>query len=366
MPSDGRRTRGEGSIYQRESDGRWIGVIDLGWVGGKRVRRTVSAKTLKELRPKFRALQAEIESGVISDQATVEQWLESWLRDIAGKKLRPSTLRTYDGYIRTWIKPHLGKKRLDKLRAEHIEALYDAMEEAGRTDATRRQVHAILHSSLKAAVQRRRIVANPADHVVPPSVGKGSHGFLTVEEARKVLACLDHEDVSASRWACALLAGLRQGEALGLTWEHVDLERGVIHVRQAAQRIKGQGIQVVGLKSSTAARDVPMVPPVLEALRAEPSREGYVWGGDKPTDPRRDWAAWKDLLALAGVPPRPLHAARATTGSLLMAAGVSDILIKEILGHSQVITTQRHYLHGDSRLHREAMDAMTRLLELED
>ena len=41
-----RRVRGEGSVSQRSSDGLWVGTVDLGWAGGKRVRKSVSAKTL--------------------------------------------------------------------------------------------------------------------------------------------------------------------------------------------------------------------------------------------------------------------------------------------------------------------------------
>lgn len=360
--AEGRRTRGEGSIYQRDSDGRWIGVVDLGWVGGRRVRRTVSAKSLKELRPKFKALKLQIEQGVLPDEATVEQWTGHWMEHVASKTLRASTLRTYQGYIDRWILPHLGKRRLDRLRPDHIRALYAEMEKAGRSDATRRQVHAILRRALVVAERDGRIATNPAAKVEPPPVGKGSHGKFTLEEARLILAQLDQPGVSASRWACALLAGLRQGEALGLTWEQVDLDQGLLFIEQAVQRIPKQGLQVVPLKSSTSRRAVPMVPPVLEALRAEPSREGYVWGGAKPTDPRADWQAWRDLLERAGVEPKPLHAARATTASLLMEAGVADKVIAEILGHSQVIITREKYLHGDASMHRAAMESLSRML----
>src|SRR5689334_20820141 len=91
-----RRVTGEGSIYQRSSDGRWVGVVSGGWVAGKRVRKTVTAATLKELKPKFKALHAEMDSGVADENMTVEAWMEKWLRDVAGEKNRPSTLRTYE------------------------------------------------------------------------------------------------------------------------------------------------------------------------------------------------------------------------------------------------------------------------------
>src|SRR5215471_12749638 len=100
-----RRHKGEGSIYQRASDGRWIGVVDLGWVGGKRVRKTVTALTLRDLRPKLKAMRERIDRGVITDDSTVEQWLTHWLDDIASKKVRDRTLAGYRGYVAQWLVP---------------------------------------------------------------------------------------------------------------------------------------------------------------------------------------------------------------------------------------------------------------------
>lgn len=357
-----RRLPQEGSIYQRKSDSRWVGVVDLGWVGGKRVRKTVTAATLKELRPKFKKLQAQVESGVADENMTVAEWLEKWLRDVAGEKNRPSTLRTYRMYVEKWINPHVGKHKLGKLRPDHVRSMLAAMREAKKSDATRRQVLAILRRALAVAENDSLIASNPASKVDAPPVGQGSHGKFTLEEARQILGVLDEDGVSASRWTCALLAGLRQGEALGLTWENVDLENRRIRVVQAVQQIKGEGRVVVPLKSQASYRSIPMVEPVYLALLAEKSREGYVWGGKEPTAPRADWQGWVDLLKLAGVEHKPLHAARATCGSLLLEARVPDKIIAEILGHSQVKITQDHYLHGDDRMHVEAMDRMGELL----
>lgn len=336
----------------------------MGWVAGKRLRKTVTAPTLKELRPKFKALKASIDDGVLPSDMTVEQWVQHWLEHEVDRKLRPLTARTYRHYAENWIIPHLGKRRLDKLRPDHVEALYAAMSDQGKSDATRRQVHAILRRSLVIAERQKRIPWNPAAKVDPPPVGKGSHGKFTLPEAKAILRVLDDPNVRATRWVCALLAGMRQGEALGLRWEDVDFDRNVIVVQRAIQQVPGKGLQVADLKSEKSYRAIPMVEPVRLALLAERQPGGFVWGvGEKPPAPRIDYGAWKRLLELAGVAHKPLHAARATTASLLMEAGVSDKVIAEILGHSQVTITRKHYLHGDDRMHRAAMDSLSNLLE---
>jgi integrase len=207
-----------------------------------------------------------------------------------------------------------------------------------------------------------RIVSNPADRIAPPPASKGSHGKFTLAEAKVLLHALDGR-ADAARWTCALLAGLRQGEALGLRWADVDLEHGVIRVERAAQRVVGTGIQLVPLKSDASRRLVPMVEPVRFAFAQIPERDGFVFGdGEHPLDSKDDWEAWRDLLVTVGLRHRPLHAARATTASLLAEAGVHAKIIAEIMGHASVTVTDRHYVHGDSVMHRDAMEAVAALM----
>lgn len=147
-----RRLRDEGSIYQRK-DGRWVGAIDLGMVNGKRVRKTVTAATKRELKPKFEALKQSIGSGVDDDDMTTGRWVAKWLDEVAAERNRPSTLRTYEMYANKWIVPQVGSVKLGKLRPDHIRGMMRAMDASGLSDASRRQVLAILRRALKVAVQ---------------------------------------------------------------------------------------------------------------------------------------------------------------------------------------------------------------------
>ena len=359
-----RRTKGEGSIYQRESDGRWFYQVDLGWIDGKRHRPTRSARTLAQLRPKIKALDKELEAGIRSDGSmTVEAWLNHWHKHIAPVTARKQrTLDGYRSYLDTWLIPHLGRHRLDRLNADHIRGLWAAME--GRSYGTKRQAHAILKRALTIAVDEGKILRNPADaKAAAPAPGeRGSHGKLTTPQARDVLRVLAHRDDRA-RWYAALMLGMRQGEALGLRWEDVDLERGYIRVRQSQTRIKGKGLVVGPLKTKKSRRDIPMhaIPGVWQAMRDLPGpRTGLVWG---PLDNKKGGRAWRAVLDAAGVPAVPLHAARATTASLLDEYGVSSNVIAEILGHSDNRVTERHYIHGDEQRNAEALGRIAGLIE---
>ncbi len=100
-----RRGRGEGSIYKR-SDGRWEGRIDLGWLDGKRRRKTVYGRTRQEVADKLIALGRERQQGTLATGPSVRlaAYLEQWLESVQAS-LRPGTHRTYVMYVRRHLIP---------------------------------------------------------------------------------------------------------------------------------------------------------------------------------------------------------------------------------------------------------------------
>lgn len=357
-----RRIAGEGSLYQRESDGRWVGVIDLGWVGGKRKRKTVYGRTKTEASNRMKEARKDIEQGVIPSDAKVSQWMKHWLDEIAAKRVRSKTLYVYRGYVRRWITPEIGAVRLDKLTAAHVRGMLRSMEDADLSPASRKQALAILQRALKVAVHEQRVVRNVAELVDRPKVTRRPHGALTRDETMAMLDLLaaygdDGEWAITSRFLAALLAGLRQGEALGLRWEDVALAEGRMHVRRSVQRLPGRGLVEQPVKSKDSVRVVPLMPPLALALtrHAEAGTVGYVWGGERPTDPRADWGTWKGLLWSARVADRPLHSARSTTANILHEARVPDRVIAAILGHADFEVTWSHYLSAEDRQVEAAM-----------
>src|SRR5689334_15867729 len=117
-----RRGHGEGSIYQRESDGRWCSTVDLGWVDGKRKRKVIYGKTRKEVAEKLKVMLRDQQQGlpVATERQTVAQYLATWLES-ARPKLRASTHTRYEQLIRRQIVPTIGMRQLAQLRPEEVE-----------------------------------------------------------------------------------------------------------------------------------------------------------------------------------------------------------------------------------------------------
>jgi integrase len=374
-----RRGNGEGSIYC-DSNGRWRGSVDLGYVNGKRARKYVTGRTRKEVAAQLRrAVDARDTGNLVIGHATLTlgEWLTFWVDSIASAKVRPSTLTTYRGYINNRIIPALGRHRLDRLQPEHLEAFYRASQDDGMAPASVLHMHRIISRALKIAHRRGRVGRNVATLVDAPSVDRAEIEPLSADEARRILLTAIGQRNSA-RWSVALSLGLRQGEALGLLWQDIDLDQRTLTVRRALQREAGGGLVLVPPKSRAGRRTMLLPAPLVAHLkehRAAQNRErlaaGEMWvDGDfvfatavgKPIDPRNDYRAWKLLLVDAEVRPARLHDARHTAATLLLMQGVAPRVAMQILGHSQISLTLGTYSHVVPELAEEAAAAMTRAL----
>lgn len=119
----GRRAHGEGSIFRRSSDGRWVAQLDLGIVNGKRKLVRRYAKSERLALGKLRQLHKEYEQQLLAvDTAdfTVGQYLELWLTDLLPGTVKPSTEASYADMTRRHLIPALGDIKLVKLSKDDV------------------------------------------------------------------------------------------------------------------------------------------------------------------------------------------------------------------------------------------------------
>jgi integrase len=366
-----RRPKGEGSISQR-SDGRWQASFVVE-VDGRKTRKYVYAPNRKSVQIKLKTAMRDRDRGaLVMRTVTVETWFDTWLKRQA-KKLKPQTLRSYKSKTDLYILPTLGRHRLTALNAGHIEAAYDRMRDAGLAEATIRQTHAILKKALSDAIKRDQLAISPMDKVEPPGTQKNARAQFNTDQARQVLRAAGDN----ARWWLALFYGMRQGEVLGLDWEHIDLERHTLTIAQTLQTDTDGHLFLGSPKTEKSQRTLPLVPLMEARLRLLWETEGrptsgllFHNGNGQPVQPKRDWKNWRNLIDTATVPPFAplpyiaLHAARNTAASLLETARVPDRLVMQILGQTQVQTTHGYQTADLDRI-GQAFGDVGRLLELE-
>lgn len=402
-----RRGSGEGSIY-RSADG-WRAAVVVGWtLDNKPQRKYLRGATRKEVAEKLAAAMKARDAGFLrSDRVpTVAEWLHHWLDVIAADRLRESTRAGYEGHLRRYLIPLLGRHRLDKLRPEHVDQAWAELAARGLAPATVRQSHRILSRALTVAVRRGHLSRNPCQLIDGPAVTRAEVPALTPTQARALVTSAA-QDRLASRWTVAVALGLRQGEALGLVWDDVDLDAGTLRVRRAIQRQQvrhgcaragqgwacgkrrgadcpqrhGGGLVVVEPKSARSHRSVAMPSELVAQLRARRTAQlqerlaaGTAWRGGAlgdlvwtqldggPIDHRADWQAWRELCDRAGVPRLRVHDARHTAATLLLVQGVPARVVMGVLGHSTIQLTLDTYSHVVPELAEQAAQAMSTAL----
>lgn len=372
-----RRSQGEGSVFRRK-DGKWRGVLDLGWIDGKRVRRWVYGETEREALAKLAELRDAQRRGQnpSARRCTLGQWLDEWLAAKQRQGTRATTLRGYEWLIRQHIRPALGNIRLDKLAATDIRRLVEQKTESGLSAQSVRLMHALIRSSLADAEREELVHRNVAKLVRPPSARREEVRVLAVEEARRLVGVIRGDRFEAL-WVCALTLGLRKGELLGLRWSDIDFGNSTLSIQRALQRAGGR-LVLVEPKTALSRRTVPVPPPTLAGLRAHRTRQnadrfqaGAAWqdsglvftthlGG--PLEPRNVNRAWYTVRSRAGLPGLRLHDLRHACASFLLAAGASPRTVMKTLGHSQIGLTMNTYTHVLPEIEREAIDAAAKAI----
>lgn len=389
-----RRQYGTGSVYQRASDGRWLGTIEHGFHrNGTRRRVTVSAKTEAEVKRRLRIRARELEEGrEADDRMTVKAWAEEWLR-ITERTARPNTQTMYRAAVK-WAVPVIGHKRLARLTPGDIRAVQSAVRNAGNNSTTARSYHSHVRKMLKAAVEEGHAVPSNVLAVITPRAAATDRGAIPLDHTRGILTVaggLPH----GSRWLAAFLQGMRQAECLGLTWEAVrddslavSWQLQALPYRKPGDRKSGfripdgyevrhleRALHLVRPKSKAGWRVIPLVPGMAETLArwrdtCPTSPHGLVWPGadGSPARKAEDSREWEALQCTAGVGHADGryytgHEARHTTATLLMELGIPESVRIAIMGHSSMAST-RGYEHVDLAAARAALAQVADRLEL--
>ena len=410
-----RKPNRRSSIYLSH-DGWWHGWVTVGTKDdGSPDRRHRKGRTEAEVTRKVQELERQRDTGRLPKAGaslTVARWLETWLTTVAARRVRRSTLdSTYAPKVRNRIIPGLGRHRLDRLTPEHLERFYSKLDAEGLAPATVLQIHRILSRALKVAVQRGYIARNVATLVDAPSAQPREVQPLTLDEAQRTIR-LAAGQRNGTRWSVALALGLRQGEALGLRWQYVNFESATLTVRWQLQRLTwqhgcadphacgihrhdgncpadcvaharacpqrtGGGLVLTELKTAKSRRTIALPAALVQALKAHRAAQlaermaagsrwhdgDFVWcqANGRPIGAHADWDDWKALLKTARVRDARLHDARHTAATLLLAQGVDQRVVMEILGHSQISMTTR-YTHVLPQVMTDAADRIGQAL----
>lgn len=357
----------EATAYYRDPDGVT-----------RRVKAQGSSKTAAETRLREALSQRRHNAGVqLTGASKVSDAAEAWFRtlhaELAAGDKAPGTITNYESVWRVHIEPALGRLRLREATTSRCEAWMLKLRENANPPLCV-SARAVLSSILGYAARMDAIPANPVRDIsaIPGAGGRNRKPrSLTADDRRELLAWLDHNvahnpnhqrnpklhhdtaEVIASRALgdvvrFQLASGCRIGEAMGVSWDEVDLEAGTVAIRWHVVQVRGQGVvRMPGTKTCSGDRVLRLpgwaVDMLLQrrvnsggALPVFPNELGY-W-----RDPGQvlRWLRWSCLEA--GIAWEGSHAIRQTVITELDQAGLTTREVADVAGHARIQQTQQY------------------------
>ncbi len=354
---------------------------------GKQIQRSISGKTQKAVREKMQAIAVELNTGSYSEptKMTVSQWFDVWT-DTYLIGVKPRTVEIYKSDIRLYIKPALGAIRLDVLSAFTIQGFYNSLSNDrngshGLSPKTIKNIHGVLHSALKQAVANDLLRSNPSDACTLPRTEKKELKPLDEDDIKLFLKKIQGHRFE-NLFITTLFTGMREGEVLGLTWDCVDFDNGVLLINKQLQLHQEAGLEAYKLVSpkNGKSRTVAAAPFVMARLKQHQTLQmeqqlklGGAWsnpdglvftdelGGHltKPTVYR----AFKAVVASIGRPGARFHDLRHSYAVAAIRSGDDIKTIQSNLGHATAAFTLDVYGHVTSKMKQESAARMEKFIE---
>ena len=318
----------------------------------------------------------EVKGGNYKDtRATFAELADEWVKVYGKANLEETTLHGYEGELRTKILPAIGHIKLKELTPLHLMRFYKNLTEDGvRLDgkpggySTRmiRYQHSIISVILQTAVYWQIIDENVARKVQPPKGAwkQKKENYLDESTTQSFLEyVLKNEPVLYQALAnVTVFGGLRKGEALALTWPCILYGDGKIRIEKSIARV-GKKTIVKSPKNKASVRTIsvpPIVMQVFKKLQASSEAE-FVFPMDYST-PSRWFSRIKKKFNKEHQDKIPesmsFHGLRHTSATLLIAQGLDVRSLAARLGHADMSTTMRSYVHELASRYRTASDLL--------
>ena len=353
-----------GTVFQRKSDGKWIGRVELPRDrNGDRKKKDFygitglsDAKQEKELWSRVNALQYEIDNNLYTNEsnATLEEYLNDWYK-VYTVDLAETTRELYKLYMDKHIIPdEISKLKIRKLMPIQLQEFYNRKGESRKLSSKSiGKLHSFLNLALKDAIKNRLIKYNPCEGVNKPKSKKYKPSVCSEENFNKLLSVTK----GTFDEVCILLAGvcgLRRGEIFGLRLRDVDFKEHTVSVVETMVRMNGEWI-IKPPKSETSQRRIKVpkfvtevINDYLTSLKVVPER---ICGQYKPSSYSQHF---KKLLHDNELPHIRFHDLRHFNATIMLKYGVADKIASGRLGHSQVQITREIYQHVTSDMDNEA------------
>lgn len=361
--------------------------------GGYRTEKEALAAGTKEL--------ASFLSGnvaIVSEKISVKDFLDDWL-ERKRMEVRPSTSRLYRAIIDR-VNPLIGSKCLQKLRPGDIDDMMRKLAVKGLAHKTLSVTITVLRNALSYAVYPGELIsANPAQYIkVPRNAPRNvvERQIIRKDKLEEILAAFPFGHPAHMPILIAYHTGMRIGEAIGLAWECVDLEDGIVHVKQQIVYTDEIGVRLCPPKTSSSIRSIKIGDELLALLKrwkskqaanevkhgkaymyAYEAEDGGLWHMQKQAEPkdgmvRRVMVCTQENGKVVGKSTMEhylwshgtnFHSFRHTHATLCAESGAPAKGLAGRLGHRNTSITENLYTHETEAMQELTLEAFEKTLK---
>lgn len=308
---------------------------------------------------------------------TTNELMTAWLDRCERERVKPRTYSRYKGLIVQHILPELGDTQIDDLGRRQISEFLTAHQADGNlrggealSATSTNLMLTVLNAAFTYACDMELLPANPCDRIRrvpgPPS---RVDAFTREEQQRLEEAIAAWEDRRLFGIRLCLYTGLRIGELLGLEWQDVDMEKGILHIQKTVYREKNaEGewqLFVDRPKTAASERMVPLPGYLAEDLRIyrRGARSAFVIENKKAErmSIRSYQYLFERLTEKAGVRKLNFHALRHTFATRALECGMDIKTLSELMGHKNATITLNRYAHSMMDTKIAAMNKLEKL-----
>lgn len=357
-----------GENIRKRKDGRWEGRFMIySKEKKKKIYRSVYAPSYDEVRKKL-AVQKNMLSNDVSGvmnsitlcNIKFSDMAEEWL-EMVKKCRKPSTYNKYSIVYHYHIKHCFKDTSLfDISDAVLSQKIFDHLSES-----VSNSIYCVLNQILKFISAKYSITLPELKKTAFSIQLKAVKTFTWNEQKRLVTVLYQETDLFKRAVLLCLFTGLRLGELCALKWSDIDCENSTLTVNRTVQRLYAEGYKTLTVltesvpKSEYSRREIPLSDVVLEILSKNKNDKEYIFGEDKPLEPRTVQYHFKKILKEAGVADKNFHVLRHTFSTNCIERGIDVKSLSEILGHSDVQITLNRYVHPSMDIKRQHMNELS-------
>ena len=329
--------------------------------------------------------------GITSEKITVKDYLESWLNTVARANVKDLSFISYKSTVENQITPYIGNIILQELVPANIDSMFRKLVQKGNSYGTISLAKRVLSLALKYAVYPAQLIqSNPCLYVNVPKQAKRDCTQRIIVTQEKLKELLSVQKLGSPYYIVILLlynTGMRIGEVLGLTWDRVDLDSGVITVDRQFQRYANK---LISPKTKSSIRQVRIDEDFCHILQDWKSLQnefsqvsGYVVSYEdsnriihevsKELCPVQNqipfvctrkngflirYSMLRNFFAKHGL---NAHSFRHTHATLLIENGATPKGVAARLGHADIAITQNLYTHVTDKMQNDTLAVFTQL-----